>query len=76
VRLRDAVVRRPVTSEQRAAIAEMILLIEKLIDRDNDATAAVETLNETTGHSFVSRNHPWRVNICQAPLMSLPAGST
>ncbi|MGI5240336.1 hypothetical protein [Dactylosporangium sp. CA-139066] len=50
--LRDALVRRPVMPERRAAIAEAILRIEELVDRGGDATAAVETLNEMTGHSF------------------------
>jgi hypothetical protein len=52
VELRDALVRRPVTPERRAAIREAILRIEELVDRGDDATAALEMLNETTGHSF------------------------
>jgi hypothetical protein len=52
VELRDALVRRSVTPERRVVIGEAILRIEELVDRSNDATAAVETLNETTGHSF------------------------
>ena len=50
--LRDALVRRPVTPEQRVAVGEAILWIEELVDCGDDATTAVETLNETTGHSF------------------------
>jgi hypothetical protein len=50
--LRDALVRRPVTPERRVAISEAILRIEELVDRGDDATAAIETLNETTGHNF------------------------
>ncbi|MFF4893583.1 hypothetical protein [Micromonospora chersina] len=50
--LRDALRRRPVTPERRVAIGEAILQIEELVDRGEDATAAIETLNETTGHSF------------------------
>jgi hypothetical protein len=52
VELRDALRRRPVTPELRVAIEEAILQIRALVDRDEDATAAIETLNETTGHSF------------------------
>lgn len=50
--LRDALRRRPVTPERRVAIGEAIPQIEELVDRGEDATAAIETLNETTGHSF------------------------
>ncbi|MFF5233531.1 hypothetical protein [Dactylosporangium sp. NPDC000521] len=50
--LRDALVRRTVTPEQRVAITEAILRIEELVDRGIDATAALAILNETTGHSF------------------------
>lgn len=50
--LRDALVRRPVTSERRAAIRQSILRIEELVDRGDDATAAIGTLNEDTGHRF------------------------
>jgi hypothetical protein len=52
VELRDALVRQPVTPERRVAVGKAILRIEELVDRGDDATAAVETLNETTGHSF------------------------
>jgi hypothetical protein len=52
VELRDAPGRRPVTPEKRVAIEEAIQRIEELVDRDDDATAAIETLNETTGHNF------------------------
>ncbi|WP_426502432.1 hypothetical protein ACPPVO_32880 [Dactylosporangium sp. McL0621] len=44
--------RRPVTPERRVAIGEAILRIEELVDRGDDATAAIEKLNEMTGHSF------------------------
>jgi hypothetical protein len=43
---------RPVTPERRIAIREAILRIENLVDRGDDATAAIETLNATTGHRF------------------------
>jgi hypothetical protein len=52
VELGDALVRRPVTPERWVAIRKAILRIEELADRGDDATAAVEALNETTGHSF------------------------
>lgn len=52
VELRDALVHRPVTPERRIAIREAILRIEKLVDRGDDATAAIETLNAVTGHRF------------------------
>jgi hypothetical protein len=52
VELRDVLVRRPVTPERRVAIGEAILRIEELVDRGSDVTAAVEKLNETTGHNF------------------------
>jgi hypothetical protein len=52
VELRDALRRQPVTLERRVAIGEAILQIEELVDRGENATAAIETLNETTGHSF------------------------
>jgi len=52
VELRDALRRRPVTPERRVAIGEAILHVEALVERGEDATAAIETLNETTGHSF------------------------
>ncbi|MEN3614794.1 hypothetical protein AAH979_35325 [Plantactinospora sp. ZYX-F-223] len=50
--LRDALRRRPVTPERRVAIREAILQIEELVDRGKDATTAIETLKETTGHTF------------------------
>lgn len=50
--LREALRRRPVTPERRAAIGEAMLRIGELVDRDEDATGAVKTLNEMTGHSF------------------------
>ncbi|MEU7873294.1 hypothetical protein [Dactylosporangium sp. NPDC049140] len=50
--LRDAVGRWPVMPERQVAIGEAILRIEELVDRGDDATAAIETLNETTGHNF------------------------
>jgi hypothetical protein len=53
VELPDALRRpRPVTPERRVAFREAILHIEELVDRGEDATAAIQTLNETTGHSF------------------------
>jgi hypothetical protein len=52
VELRDALVRLPLTPKRRMAIREAILRIDELIERGNDATAAVEALNETTGHGF------------------------
>ncbi|MEU4222070.1 hypothetical protein [Actinoplanes sp. NPDC026623] len=50
--LRDALRRRPVTPERRIAVGAAVLRIEQLVSRGEDATAAIETLNETTGHSF------------------------
>ncbi|WP_285558762.1 hypothetical protein [Actinoplanes regularis] len=50
--LRDALGRRPVMPGQRAAIRSAMLQIEQLVSRGEDATAAIETLNETTDHSF------------------------
>jgi hypothetical protein len=52
VELRDALRHRPVTPERRLAIAEAVLQIEQLVDRGEDVTVAIETLNEMTGHSF------------------------
>jgi hypothetical protein len=52
VEFRDSLARQPVTPERRVAVREAILRIEELVDRGDEATAAVETLNETTGHSF------------------------
>lgn len=37
---------------RRVAIGEAIQQICELVDRGEDATAAIETLNETTGHRF------------------------
>jgi hypothetical protein len=52
VELRDELRRRPVTPERRDVIQTIILQIEQLVDRGEDATAAVETLNRATGHDF------------------------
>jgi hypothetical protein len=52
VGLREALRRRRVTPERRAAIGEAILQIEELVDRGEDATAAIAALNHNTGHSF------------------------
>jgi hypothetical protein len=60
VELRDALVRRPVTPERRVAIGEAMLQIDELVERGNSAAAAVEALNDATGHSFSLddfRNH-------------------
>jgi len=46
------------------AIREVILRIEALVERGDDATAAVETLNETTGQSFGLDDFHYR---CGAP---------
>ncbi|MEV0902414.1 hypothetical protein [Actinoplanes sp. NPDC049802] len=54
--LRDALRRRLVTPEQRTAIDAAILRIEQVVDRGEDATAAIESLNETTGHSFAAED--------------------
>jgi hypothetical protein len=64
VELRDALVRRPVTPERRLAIGEAVLRIEELVDRSDDATAAIEALNETTGHTFGLDDFRYR---CGAP---------
>ncbi|MBU2667048.1 hypothetical protein KOI35_26395 [Actinoplanes bogorensis] len=50
--LRDELRRRPVTPGEQAAISAAMLRIEQLVDRGADATAALESLNATTGHSF------------------------
>jgi hypothetical protein len=52
VELRDALRRRPVTPERRVAIGEAIVRIEELLDRGDDATTVIGTLNEMTGHTF------------------------
>jgi hypothetical protein len=52
VELREALTRRPVTPERRVAIRAAVLRIEELVDRGDDATAALALLNEATGHSF------------------------
>jgi hypothetical protein len=52
VELHDAPRPRPASPERRVAIGKAILQIEELVDRGEDAAAAIETLNETTGHSF------------------------
>jgi hypothetical protein len=64
VELRDALRRRPVTPERRVAIRAAMLHIEELVDRGEDATAAIETLNATTGHSFGLDDFRYR---CGAP---------
>ena len=50
--MRDALRRRPVTPERRAAIDEAMLQIQELVERGDDATTAIAALNETTGHDF------------------------
>ncbi|MEV0567130.1 hypothetical protein [Dactylosporangium sp. NPDC050588] len=50
--LRDALRRRPVTAERRAAITAAVQRIEELVGSGADAAAAVAALNETTGHRF------------------------
>jgi hypothetical protein len=52
VELRDALRRRPVTPEKRAAIGEAMSRIDELVDWGEDAMAAIEALNEMTGHDF------------------------
>ena len=52
VELRDALRRRPVTPERRIAIREAMLRIEELGNDGDDATAAIETLNETISRGF------------------------
>ncbi|HWS35092.1 MAG TPA: hypothetical protein VN408_20425 [Actinoplanes sp.] len=50
--LRDELRRRPVTREQRDAIRTTMLQIEQLVDRGEDSTGVIETLNRATGHNF------------------------
>lgn len=52
VELRDALQRRPVMSGLRDAVTAAITQIEQLVNHGEDTTAAIETLNEITGHGF------------------------